>query len=184
VIVKSGFDKCHRWAELASFIALILGVPFGLLDLHNHALEAEENAKKERVEAAERVYQMVDARFHEFVKICIDHPKLDCYSTPRVNVKLSEDEKIQQKMLFTELTDVFEVAYVQYHKEESNPEIRHIYDEQWAGWDAYIHKFFKRPAYVETWYEIRDEYDGLFVKYLNSMAPPQQKLAVATAPPK
>jgi hypothetical protein len=178
--LKVNFDKMHKWAEFASFLALILGVPFGLVDLHNHATEAEENAKKERVEAAEKAYQMVDQRFHEFVKLCIDHPQLDCYSTPRVGeVKLNENEKIQQKLLFAELTDVFEVAYVQYHKEDSNPEIRRIYETQWSGWDAYIRKFFKRPAYVEAWYEIRDEYDGLFVQYLNSLAPPQKKLAAA-----
>jgi len=178
--LKLTFDKVHKWAELASFLALILGVPFGLLDLHNHAIEAEENTKKERVEAAEKVYQMVDERFHEFVKICMDHPRLDCYSVPRAgSLKLSDDEKIQQKMLYAELTDVFEVAYVQYHKEESNPEITKIYKEQWAGWDAYIRKFFSRPAYVGTWYDIRDEYDGLFVGYLNGMAPPQKKLTAA-----
>jgi len=177
--LKVNFDKMHKWAEFASFLALILGVPFGLVDLHNHAMEAEENAKKERVEAAEKVYQMVDQRFHEFVKLCVDHPRLDCYSAPRGGeLKLTDDEKIQQKMLFTELTDVFEVAYVQYHKKDTNPEIRRIYDDQWVGWDAYIRKFFVRPAYVETWYEIRDEYSGVFVQYLNTMAPPQKKLTV------
>lgn len=177
------FNKVHKWAEFASFLALILGVPFGLVDLHNHAVEAEENAKKERVEAAEKVYQMVDQRFHEFVKLCVDHPRLDCYSIPRTgNIQLSEDEKIQQKLVYTELTDVFEVAYVQYHKTESNPEIQRIYKEQWSGWDAYIRKFFNRPAYVETWYDVRDEYDGGFVQYLNAMAPPQRKMTATNGP--
>lgn len=178
--MKVDFRTCRNWAEFLSFIALILGVPFGLLDLHNHASEISENAQKERVEAAEKVYQTVDERFHEFVKICIDHPRLDCYSVPRqaaINPPLNDDEKLQQKMLFAELTDVFEVAYVQYHKQESNPEIQRIYREQWAGWDSYIRKFLKRPSYVQTWYEIHDEYDGEFVKYLDSMAPPQQRLA-------
>ena len=183
--MKLTFGKCSKWAEFASFLALILGVPFGLMDLHNHAIEAEENAKKERVEAAEKVYQMVDDRFHEFVKLCIDHPRLDCYSVSGGNnFKLTEEEKIQQKMLFTELTDVFEVAYVQYHKEESNPEIQRIYKEQWTGWDAYIRKFFNRPAFVDTWYEIRDEYDGRFVEYVNAIAPEQKKLSAANQAPK
>src|SRR4029077_18621742 len=107
--LKVNFDKMHKWAEFASFLALILGVPFGLVDLHNHAMEAEENAKKERVAAAEKAYQMVDQRFHEFVKLCINHPQLDCYSVPRVGeVKLDENEKTQQKLPFAELTDVFE----------------------------------------------------------------------------
>lgn len=178
--MRLNFNKINKWAELLSYFALILGVPFGLIDLHTHAVEAEGNAKKERVEAAEKVYQTVDERFNDFVKLCIDHPRLDCYSVPRqpaLNPPLSNDEKVQQKLLFAELTDVFEVAYVQYHKQESNPEIKRIYTEQWAGWDAYIRKFMKRPSYSATWYEIRDEYDGEFVKYLDTMAPSQQKVA-------
>src|SRR5258707_13915496 len=98
----------HKWAEFASFLALILGVPFGLVDLHNHAMEAEENAKKEHTEAVEKVYQMVDQRVHEFVKLCVYHARLDGYSAARgVELTLTDVDKIQQDMLFTQLTEVF-----------------------------------------------------------------------------
>jgi hypothetical protein len=172
------FDKIHKGAEFLSFAAVIVGVPLGLLDFHMHAVETLENAKKERVEAAEKVYQTVDERYTEFVKLCIDHPRLDCYSVPHAgdfDPPLSETERIQQKMLFVHLTDVFEVAFVQYHKEESNPEIQKIYSSQWAGWDAYIRKFMRRPAYLETWYAIRDEYDEGLVKYMDAIAPPRKR---------
>lgn len=172
------FATIHKGAELLSFISLIIGVPLGLLEFRMHGVEAQENAKKERVEAAEKVYQTVDERYTEFVKLCVEHPRLDCYSVPRagdLKPPLSEDEKVQQKMLFTHLTDVFEVAFIQYHKEESNPDIQKIYKSQWAGWDAYIRKFLKRPAYLETWYDIRDEYDEGLVKYMDAIAPPPTK---------
>jgi len=169
------FERIHDWAELLSFVALIVGIPVGFIDLHTHAKEAEENAVKERVEAAERVYQAVDERYTDFVKLCIDHPRLDCYSIPQAGEPqppLNSTEKLQQKMLFTELTDVFEVAYVQYHKEESNKEIQKLYMAQWAGWDAYIRKFLKRPSYLNTWYDIRNEYDAGLVKYMDAISPP------------
>lgn len=172
------FETLRKYAELISFIAIILGIPFGLIDFHYHAVETQDNANKERVEAAEKVYQTVDERYTEFVKLCIDHPRLDCYSVPQAaepKPPLSETERVQQKMLFVHLTDVFEVAFVQYHKEESNREIKKIYDSQWGGWDTYIRKFLKRPAYLETWYEIRDEYDEGLVKYMDAIAPPPQK---------
>jgi hypothetical protein len=172
------FEKIRKYSELLSFIALILGIPFGLLDFHYHAVENQENAKKERVEAAQKVYQTVDERYTEFVKLCIDHPRLDCYSVPQAREPkppLSEAERVQQKMLFTHLTDVFEVAFVQYHQEESNPEIQKIYESQWEGWDAYIRKFLKRSDYLATWYEIRDEYDEGLVKYMDAIAPPLPK---------
>jgi hypothetical protein len=169
------FAKIRRWAEFLSFIAVVLGVPFGLIDFHNRAVDARVNAEKERVEAAEKVYQTVDERYTDFVKLCIDHPRLDCYSIPQASPPkppLNDTEKIQQKMLFTHLTDVFEVAFVQYHKAETNPEILKIYNSQWAGWDTYIRKFLARPAYLQTWFEIRDEYDEGFVKYVDAIVPP------------
>ncbi len=179
------FETIHKGAELLTFISLIIGVPIGLVDFHRHgveaqknAMKAQENAKKERVEAAEKVYETVDERYTEFVTLCLEHPRLDCYSVPHagdLKPPLSETEKIQQKMLYVHLTDVFEVAFVGYHKEESNPEIQRIYNSQWAGWDAYIRKFLKRPAYLETWYQIRNEYDEGLVKYMDAIAPPPQK---------
>ncbi len=168
------FDRINKLAEFLSFLALIVGVPLGVIDLHNRGKEEAESAQKERVDAAERVYQAVDARYTEFVKLCIDHPRLDCYSVPAPEPKpaLNFAEQVQQKMLFTELTDVFEVAYVQYKKKDSNEEIQRLFDAQWAGWDTYIRKFLKRPSYLRAWYEIRDEYDEGLVKYMDSIAPP------------
>jgi len=165
------FDKASKIAEFASYLALILGVPFGLIDFHMRGAEAAVNARKERFEAAEQIYQTVDERYDAFVALCLDHPRLDCYSVSHAGdfvPPLDEKEKIQQKILFTYLTDVFEVAYVEYHQEESTPEIKAIYDSQWSGWDAYIRKFSGRPAYRETWLEIGNEYDEKFAAYMNA----------------
>jgi len=167
------FDQVVKCAELASYVVAIATLWYGVAEFDRQRTESRENAQKERVEAAEMVYQIVDQRYTEFVKLSMNHPRLDCYSVPhadKLNSSLSEDEKVQQKMLFTHLTDVFEVAYIQYHKDSSNPEIKKIQDSQWAGWDVYIQKFLRRPAYLETWYEIRDEYDEGFVEYMNTKA--------------
>ena len=72
-------------------------------------------------------------------------------------------------------SDVFEVAYVQYHKKtEDNPVIQQIYRDQWDGWDSYIKKFMARPAYRQVWWDVRDEYDKGLVAYMDSIAPPKR----------
>ncbi len=50
-----------------------------------------------------------------------------------------------------------------------------LYKNQWEGWDAYIRKFLMRPAYRQTWWEIRDEYDKGLVAYMDSIAPPPKR---------
>lgn len=173
--MKINFLKVRQIAEFLSYIALIGGIWSGFIDLHYHAKEMEANAGKERLEAAERVYQTVDQRFNEFLTLCLEHPRLDCYSVSH-NDRLTDDQKIQQKIIYADLTDVFEVAYVEYvkKKQEPNSEIQQLYKEQWSGWDTYIRKFIYRPAFIETWHEIGDEYDADFAKYMNCAATSKQ----------
>lgn len=189
---RLNLEKVNRIAEFLSYIALILGVPFGLMDLHNHGVEAQRNAlieqendRKEHIEEAQKIYLTVDQRFEDFVKLCIAYPRLDCYSVARTtkpNPPLSEDEKVQQKMLFTSLTDVFEVAYTEYHPKTESTEIKTMAAHEWDGWDTYIRKFLQRPDYLQTWSEIKNEYDDAFVKHIDSLAAPPQTIASSQLP--
>jgi hypothetical protein len=166
----SYLERGHRIAELASFLAIVVTAPLAYFEYRN-------NVQKEQAALAERVYRDVDERFVDYVKLCIDHPRLDGYSVPRADTlkpPLTADEKVQQRLLFTALTDVFEVAYVQYHKSEAVPEKvrKTFHDKQWPGWDTYIRKFLARPAYRKTWFDIRNEYDEDFVRYMDTIATP------------
>jgi hypothetical protein len=177
------FERISKTAELLSFVVLILGIPFALLEFRNHSVEQANTAKKDRQELAEEVYRDVyrdvDQRFFDLTKLCIDHPQLDCHSVSRnadVKHPLSDDEKLQQTILYSALTNLFEVAFVQYHKKTDNPEITELLNQQWAGWNVHIRKFLARSAYKQTWFEIRDEYDKGFVDYMDSIAPPPKRL--------
>jgi hypothetical protein len=167
------FDKAHKACELVASLAVIFGVPVALIEVQLHRTETMENAKRARIDAAERIYLEVDARNEEFVKHCIEHPRLDCYSVPRTDeIKLSADEKVQQAMIYADLSDLFEVVYVRYHKSETNPEVRKLFMDEWQGWDTYIKKFLRRPAFRRVWFEIKDEYDQRFQAYMDTIAPP------------
>lgn len=169
------WERIHKSCEFLSFVAVVIGVPIALIELHAHAADAADAAKKQRIEAAEKIYRDVDQRYMDFMKLCIEHPRLDCYSLPQGgSPPLSADELMQQKILYSTLSDVFEVAFVQYHKpNEDNPDVIKLYKDQWAGWDAYIRKFLGRRVYRQTWREIKDEYDKGFVAYMDTIpAPP------------
>src|SRR5215471_4036587 len=129
------WDHVQRSCEFLANIAFILGVPFALFEFYNHARETNANARKDRIEAAERIHREVDQRYMDFVRTCIDHPRLDCYSTPRQpELKLNPDEQQQQRMLYSALTDLFEVAYLQYNKGDTKdtiPEVHDLYAAQW-----------------------------------------------------
>ena len=169
--------------EILSYLALIAAAPIAVIELKGHGDEMRDTARKESRDRAERVYREVDDKFTEFMRLCLEHPELDCYSVaiPAVNAsQLTEQQKVQQKLLYTVLTDVLEVAFVQYRKpsvgkDQSSvydPDTRAFFDSQWPGWDAYAKKFMSRKAYRDVWAEIGDEYDEDFGKYMKTLVPP------------
>jgi hypothetical protein len=165
------FARAHMVAEFVSFVAIIFAVPIAVMEFHNHSSESESNHKRDRIMAAESTYRDAQAKYSEFLKLCLDHPRLDCYSVPENHHDLSRDEKIQQKVLYTTLTDAFEVAYVVYRtNQDLDAEAKEIFEQQWRGWDVYIRKFLQRAAYCQVYLEIRDEYDTRLVRYMDDIA--------------
>ncbi|HZO91726.1 MAG TPA: hypothetical protein VFB38_25620 [Chthonomonadaceae bacterium] len=181
------FERICRYVELFSFAAIIITGLLAYLEFRNH-VQKQQNA------VAEEIYRDVDDRFIEYIQTAIPYPRLDVYSIPRsspLKPPLTEDEKMQQRMLYSNLTDVFEVAYVQYHKTRAIPdEVReNFFKQQWPGWDAYIKKFLVRPAYQKVWSEIHDEYDEDFARYMDhiranivSSTAPEELLQASEAP--
>jgi hypothetical protein len=201
---KSSFSASFfRVAQLLSYVAVVAALPAAIYQIKNFRDESaraakteQEDARKEREEAASaqqfqreqarkdeleeahRVYREVNSEFSDFMKLCFASPQLDCYSVtlgPRQERRLTPKEKVQQKILYTELTELFEVVYVNYKPSfkdiQEDADVLKFDQEQWLGWDAYIHKFLARPAYCQVFLQIRDEYDPDLVSYMNTIAP-------------
>jgi hypothetical protein len=169
----SRFERVHMYAEFVSFLVIIASGPIAIFELHDHTTELRDEARKESLELAQTVYLTVDRRFADFTKLCLENPRLDCYSVQQqspLKRPLTETERLQQRILYSDLTDVFEVAFVQYHRKEVSEQAKKLFDSEWGGWDAYIKKFMKRKSYQNTWSEIHDEYDTDFADYMDKLA--------------
>ncbi len=181
------FERVFHVAEFLSFVAIIVAGPVAIFEIKNFRAESaaaaraeQEAAKKERFDFARGASRLVNDEFGAFTKLCFENPRLDCYSialTDEQKPPLSPLEKIQQKVLYSALTDAFEIAYTNNNPEikDLDPEVRKIFADQWNGWDAYIRKFLARPAYCQVYLEIRDEYDSRLVAHMNQIAPCAQR---------
>src|SRR5437763_1412557 len=107
-------QQLHEVAEIASFLFLIAGVIVAVAEYVAHNHESADNARKERVEAADKAYSEIDTRFAEFLKMCVEYPGLDCYSVAADPAKEPPDLP-RQRIAYSMLTDVFEVAFTRYH---------------------------------------------------------------------
>ncbi len=173
------FETARKVAEFASWLVLIATGPAIFIQLRQHRLDAADDAKKERVEVAEKSYLEVDIRFGQLLQLCIERPRLDCYSLPLASPcdpPLNNEELTQQKLLYCAFTNMFEVAYFEYKKKEGIPtDVKARFERQWSGWENYICKFHRRAAYRQVWSEIMDEYDQDFVEYIQGLVTPAVK---------
>ena len=160
--------KLRRWVEFLSWGAVVVGSLVAWWDL-------TEAHKQHRLDEAKRVYREVDERYCDFLKLALDHPTLDCFSNPLDGghyMPTGEVQKAEQALLFTYLSDVFEVAFVSYQKHQEREQIQEIKElnaDQWSGWENYIKKFLARDTYRTNWYQIRSEYDAKFIAYMDGL---------------
>jgi hypothetical protein len=87
-------------------------------------------------------YHDVDRVYIEFLKLCFENPRLDCYSAPTGDgdTPLTIEEQLKQKILYAMLTDIFEDVFIEYKANafEFHGTATGVRDNQWKGWDIYI----------------------------------------------
>src|SRR2546421_654421 len=102
ITLKRSFEGARTVAEVVSWLVIIATGPAVFLQLRQHSQDLAESARKERIEVGEKSYLEIDQRFTDLLKLCIDRPRLDCYSLPRADPcdpPLTKDEQMQQKIL-------------------------------------------------------------------------------------
>ena len=150
-----------------SELVIIVGLPIAIYQLaaqraeaHNHALEAHE-----------QVYSGLDAQYTDFLKLCLQYPKLDCYDLPASPPPtLEAQEAAQQRILYAVLIPMLEHAYLAYHGKPA-AEIKQLTDAQWPGWKLYAVNFMKRPAFQTVWKQLGGEFDSNFKQCMDSLDP-------------
>lgn len=180
---KSGFD----WEKLAARFEVVL-FPVGLITGILAFAEFRHAHERERREEAARAYERADANYTEFLKLCMEHPDLDCYSghdtaaQPATDSHAAELHTTQQRIMFTMLIDVFESAYVNYNNEHYAEVARDAYCAQWPTWMAAIRKYLRKQAFRDTWKEVGNEFDIRFQHCMNATQT-EKPPSAADAPP-
>jgi hypothetical protein len=160
-------DTVKPYVDLVASLAVIFGVPIVLVQIHNGNVEAHKHA----LDNHEQVYAGLDAQYTDFLKLCLNDPKLDCYDVAEdPPPKLNPEEEKRQRILYATLIPILEHAHLAYHGEGAK-EIADITKNQWPGWRAYARSFMSREAFRHVWSELRSEFDSDFSKCLDSLSP-------------
>lgn len=121
--------------------------------------------RKERRDREYAAYHALDEKYCDYLKLLVEHPRLDLYSTPLNNPpNLTPDEKIQESATFEILVCLMERAFLMYRGQSSA-----LRKAQWKGWKAYIKEWCQRENFRRLWREVGNQFDARFVKYMTDL---------------
>ncbi|MCB1326503.1 MAG: hypothetical protein H7A21_06165 [Spirochaetales bacterium] len=146
-----------RLLEATSYLAAILGIPVAI-----YVYVYQKN--KDRVERELETFLQIDHKYIEYLKLCIDNPRLDLYYLPlNRKVSLSAEEKIRQLAQFEILVSLLECTYFLY-KDQASP----IKKSQWEGWDSYIDDWCRRKIFRDLWKKVGHQFESGFCSVINN----------------
>ena len=150
--------------ELLSYVVTVVGLPLAIF-----VFLYEQ--RKERENEDEEVYQLVSDNYQDFLKIALEHPDLQLFST-EVSDALNDEQKERQLIIFTMLMALFERAYLLIYDENMSPKQA----RRWNSWEDFIIEWCKKPHFRALLPQLLHGEDPGFVQYL-------EKIAASCAPP-
>lgn len=139
-------------------VVVILGIPIGFIQYFRTMYLERQEQKYSAFDNTDRAYQ-------EFLKICLEYPRLDIFDFPdKEPFPLTLEEKKQELIALTMLIGVLERAYITYQSAPSS-----IVKRQWAGWEEYIIKYCKRAVFKQAWELNCTQYDVVFQSYIQKI---------------
>lgn len=165
--VERCFTIAEKLVPLATLISVLLAVTLFIQGQRKEAAAQAHAAAQERESRVRDAYTALDDRYLDYVKLCLDHPDLDVFDTPMVNVpgttpaKTLEQQR-RESMILSTLTSILERAFLMY----SNPtdDFEH---NQWNAWSAYIDAWCTRANFRAEWTNSRREYDANFAAFVD-----------------
>ena len=155
------------WLQVAQLIASITVV------LSFPALIARY-VRTTRKEARDRelgTYNALDDKYIEYLRICLQHPRLDIFDIPlQAPQSLSAEEKEQELIAFTILMSIFERAFLMYQQQNTAIKMR-----QWVGWQEYIVNYCARKNFKDAWIISGNTFDTSFQIFMQDILRKQQQ---------
>lgn len=128
-------------------------------------LKYRSSQEKAAARDEQAIFDSIDATYMDLNKIMLAHPALDAswFSDDQKRI-LSEEQRLQQSIIFDMTTRLFERAFLVFTRASSSHRAR-----QWSGWEAYIEDYCKKESFHRWWntrdWPLRSDADGELDQY-------------------
>jgi hypothetical protein len=152
------FEEIKGFLEAGSYLATIIGIPVAIIVFLSEK-------RKDRIQAERETYMEADGRYIDYLKMCLEHPELDCFEFTKNDPDLSTTGLDVKKLtLFTILISLLEFGYVLYRDQHISAR-----STQWQGWHDYMAMWAQREDFRRAWPVLGPQFDTDFVKYMEQI---------------
>jgi len=138
--MKSFLVEYKDVLESLSYIALLVGIPFGIYQYYRAK-------KREQLDREYGTYNSLDEKYLEFLNLCFQHPQLNIFDIPDETPDKVDTQQLKQELIaFTILFSILERAFLMYHDQSTE-----IKRKQWSGWEEYIGDYCLRENFRSAW---------------------------------
>ena len=144
--------------ELLSYVVTVIGLPLAIFVF-------VYQQHKERENEDEEVYQLLSDNYQDFLKVALDHPDLQLFSSEGTRDPIPEQRE-RMLIIFNMLVSLFERAYLLLHDESMTPKQA----RRWRSWEDYMREWCTRSHFRARLPQLLKGEDPEFVTYLQRVA--------------
>lgn len=161
--------------ENMSYLATVIGLPV-IFASYIFALRAESERREYGT------YDLLEGKYVEFQELALRYAKLDVAEFPLTAPEtLSDEELVQQRILYMILFSLFERAFLMYRSRFHLLRGR-TRNEQWKGWESYMRRYAQRESCRLAWFNhepprknVRQDFDDRFEHFMMGLLADSQR---------
>lgn len=144
--------------ELLSYVVTVLGLPLAI------AVFLYEK-RKERQAEEEEVYEALAGRYHDFLRLALEHPDLKLMSADHTP-DLNPEQRERMQAIFGLLIATFERAYLLLYE----PDLAGKDARRWRSWEDFMQEWCGREDFRTAMEGLLGGEDPEFAAYLRKLA--------------
>ncbi|HEV7866287.1 MAG TPA: hypothetical protein VGO90_01295 [Chthoniobacteraceae bacterium] len=156
----------ERW-ELLSYIVTVVGLPLAILIF-------VYEARRERRNEDEELYQRLSDEYTDFLKLCLENADLHLLrpDAPRASDQLSEEQEERKRAIFGLLISLFERAYILVYEPRMDRQTQRL----WLSWEDYMREWCRRHDLRTALPALLEGEDEDFVQHIRRLAAAEEQL--------
>jgi hypothetical protein len=156
-------DVVFKLLEGLTALVTIVGLPLAIITFKQERERDRREMSLNRQQRRDQIFDELDQRYVEFMRLCAEHPELDVMELPLPDPYEPTPTQLRvEHALLAILLSLFESAFVMYEGEDSK-----IRRRQFDGWKILIEAYASRPSFRRVWSTIGPQFDKGFQKFMN-----------------